>query len=187
MREVGFRYATLCCGLTAVLCSVRVYQRRAGRPTFLLLGIAFGLGWWASAEIAYFAVPCVVLVVGWWRNAPRPTSGRVHRGTAARPHRWWSLGLVACGGALGSLPWWYANAHTGFASLQRSALPANGEVTYWAKLSVFFHDMLPMQLGLRNVLSGTWVGGPRLGRRRDMFVAPPTGPAPGPSSGAGAP
>ncbi len=78
--------------------------------------------------------------------------------------RWSSLALVAGGGALGSLPWWYANAHTGFASLQRGALPANGGVTYGAKLSVFFHDMLPLQLGLRTVVSGTWVGGPTVGK-----------------------
>ena len=164
VREVGFRYATLCCGLTAVLCAIRVYQRRAGRPTFALLGIALGLGWWASAEIAYFAVPCLVLVVAWWRTTSHPPAGAGAPGNGGASQRWWSLGLVACGGVLGSLPWWYANAHTGFGSLQRGALPANGGVTYWAKLSVFFHDMLPMQLGLRNVLSGTWVGGPVVGK-----------------------
>jgi hypothetical protein len=65
---------------------------------------------------------------------------------------------------VGSLPWWYANTRTGFASLQRSALPANGAATYWTKLSVFFHDALPMQLGARTVLTGAWVGGPTLGR-----------------------
>ena len=85
VREVGFRYATLCCGLTAVLCSVRVYLRRAGRPTFLLLGIALGLGWWASAEIVYFAVPSLVLLVGWWTTS-RPSSGRVHRVASASHH-----------------------------------------------------------------------------------------------------
>ena len=164
VREVGFRYATLCCGLTAVLCSIRVYRRRAGRPTFLLLGIALGLGWWASAEIAYFAVPCLVLVVGWWPTRSSPPSRDGAPGSGGEPHRWWSLGLVACGAVLGSLPWWYANAHTGFASLRRGALPANGGVTYGAKLSVFFHDMLPLQLGLRNVLRGTWVGGPVVGK-----------------------
>jgi hypothetical protein len=164
VREVGFRYATLCCGLTAVLCAIRAYQRRAGRPTFLLLGLALGLGWWASAEIAYFAVPALVLGVGWWRTASRPHDRAGAPGNGGKPHRWWSLGLVACGGVLGSLPWWYANAHTGFASVREGALPANGGVTYGAKLSVFFQDMLPMQLGLRNVLRGTWVGGPVVGK-----------------------
>jgi hypothetical protein len=64
---------------------------------------------------------------------------------------------------VGSVPWWYANAHTGFVSLQRSALPANGGITYGTKLSVFFHDMLPLQLGLRTVVGGNWVGGTSLG------------------------
>ncbi len=163
VREVGFRYATLCCGLTAMLCSIRVYRRRAGRPTFLFLGVALGLGWWASAEIVYFAVPSLVLLIGWWTTSRR-SSGAGAPGGAGEPPRWWSLGWVACGGVLGSLPWWYANAHTGFASLRRGALPANGGATYGAKLSVFFHDMLPMQLGLRNVLTGTWVGGPVVGK-----------------------
>jgi hypothetical protein len=72
--------------------------------------------------------------------------------------------LVVAGGLVGSLPWWYANVHTGFASLQSSSLPANGGATYGERLSVFFHDMLPMQLGVRTVLSGDWVGGPTVGQ-----------------------
>ena len=57
VREIGFRGATLCCGLLVVLCALRVYLRRAGLGTRLLLGLAAGTGWWASPEIGYFAVP----------------------------------------------------------------------------------------------------------------------------------
>ena len=169
VREGGFRFAALCCGLTAVLCCVRAYQRVAGPLTLLLLGLALGLGWWASPEIAYFALPCVILLVGWWRATPDPP--RTLGGSGAVPmSRGRSVALVVVGGALGSLPWWYANAHTGFASLQKSALPTNGGVTFGAKLSVFFHYMLPMQLGLRTVLSGAWVGGPVVGKALYVVV-----------------
>ena len=165
VREVGFRYATLCCGLTAVLCAIRAYQRRAGRPTFLLLGLALGLGWWASAEIAYFAVPCSGVGV-WVGGVPRPapTTGPVHRATAASHtgggRSDWSRVAVSSAPCPGGTP----TRTPGSPPCGEGALPANGGMTYGAKLSVFFHDMLPMQLGLRNVLRGTWVGGPVVGK-----------------------
>jgi hypothetical protein len=164
VREGGFREAALCCGLTAVLCCIRVYQRRAGTRTFLLLGLALGLGWWASAEIAYFVLPSLVLLTGWWRGTSRPSSQPAPPGDGGARHRWSALAVVAGGAAVGSLPWWYANAHTGFASVQRSAFPSNGGVTYGGKLSVFFHHTLPMELGVRTVLTGAWVGGPAVGK-----------------------
>ena len=163
VREGGFREATLCCGLVALLCCVRVYRRRAGAGTFLVLGGALGLGWWASPEIAYFALPCLLLLLAWWWATSRPpTPGR---NVADRePPRIVALAVVVGGGLVGSLPWWYANAHTGWASVKSSSLPANGGATYGDRLSVFFHDMLPMQLGARTVLTGAWVGGPTVGK-----------------------
>lgn len=163
VREGGFREATLCCGLTALLCCVRVYRHRAGTGTFLVLGGALGLGWWASPEIAYFALPCFVLLLAWWWTRSRGSdSGRPVADT--EPRRWVAVALTAGGFVIGSLPWWYANAHTGFASIKSSSLPANAGATYGERLSVFFHDMLPMQLGVRTVLSGDWVGGPTVGK-----------------------
>lgn len=163
VREGGFREATLCCGFAALLCCVRVYRRRAGPGTFFLLGGSLGLGWWASPEIGYFALSCLVLLLAWWWGAPRPFEpGDGAR--ASEPPRLGALGLVIGGGLVGSLPWLYANAHTGFASLKSSSLPANGSATYGERLSVFFHDMLPMQLGVRTIGSGEWVGGGTLGR-----------------------
>ena len=170
VREGGFREAALCCGLTAVLCCIRVSRRRAGTGTFLLLGLALGLGWWASAEIAYFVLPSLVLLVAWWRTMSGPSSHSAPPDGEGAPLRWSAVALVAGGVVVGSLPWWYANAHTGFASLQRSAFPSNGGVTYLGKLSVFFHDTLPMQLGVRTVLSGAWVGGPAVGKT--LYAAP---------------
>jgi hypothetical protein len=163
VREGGFREATLCCGLGALLCCVRAYRRRAGPGTFLLLGGALGLGWWASPEIGYFALPCLVLVLAWWWAASRPLVPG-HGAQMREPSRLGALALVVFGGLVGSLPWLYANAHTGFASLKSSSLPANGGATYGERLSVFFHYMLPLQLGARTITSGEWVGGDGVGK-----------------------
>lgn len=163
VREGGFREATLCCGLAALLCCVRIYGRSAGPGTFLVLGVALGLGWWASPEIAYFALPCLVLLLAWWWAASRSSTSDDVRSQREPPRRA-ALALAVGGGLLGSLPWWYANAHTGFASVKSSSFPANGGATYGSRLSVFFHDMLPLQLGARTVLSGDWVGGPAVGK-----------------------
>ncbi len=46
------------------------------------------------------------------------------------PTRWVALALVAAGGLVGSIPWWYANAHTSFASIRSSSFPANAGATY---------------------------------------------------------
>ena len=163
VREGGFREATLCCGFAALLCCIRIHRRRAGPGTFLVLGGALGLGWWASPEIVYFVLPCLVLLLAWWRAASgSPASGQGAGDT--EPTRWVAVALLVGGGLVGSLPWLYANAHTGFASLSRSALPANGGATFGDRLSVFFHDMLPLQLGVRTVLTGDWVGGPTVGK-----------------------
>jgi hypothetical protein len=162
VREGGFREATLCCGFAALLCCVRVYRRRAGPGTFLLLGGALGLGWWASPEIGYFALSCLVLLLAWWWVASRPHVAGDSAGEN-EPSRLGALALVVGGGLVGSLPWLYANAHTGFASLKSSSLPANGGATYGERVSVFFHYMLPMQLGVRTVGSGAWVGGSSIG------------------------
>jgi hypothetical protein len=37
-------------------------------------------------------------------------------------------------------------------------------MSYTDRLSVFFHAALPLQLGLRAVVTGTWIGGPTVGR-----------------------
>jgi hypothetical protein len=80
------------------------------------------------------------------------------------PTRLGALALLVGSGLVGSLPWLYANAHTGFVSLKSSSLPANGGATYGERLSVFFHSMLPLQLGVRTLLSGDWVGGDGVGQ-----------------------
>ncbi len=160
VRELGFRYATLCFGLTALLCCARAQRQRARLVTFAVLGLAVGLGWWASPEVLYFALPCLILLVGWWRRAevpPMRTRTRILESKA---------GLVAIaivGALIGSAPWWYSNLRSGFASLKKSSFPAGGHVDYVGRLGVFFHDTLPMELGVRSVPGGAWTGGTVVG------------------------
>jgi hypothetical protein len=161
VREIGFRGATLCCGLLLVLCSLRVVHRRAGPGTRLLLGLAAGAGWWASPEIVYFVVPTAVLLAASWDRlwAQTPTAAR----------RWsppWRVGpvlLTFTGAVVGALPWLYANIRSDFASFHLGPPPPPG-FGYWHRVSIFFHDVLPSQLGLRSVPGGSWISGNDFGR-----------------------
>jgi hypothetical protein len=161
VREIGFRGATLCCGLLLILCALRVVHRRAGPGTRLLLGLAAGAGWWASPEIVYFGVPTAVLLGASWDRlfGPSPPSRR----------RWsppWRVGpllLTVTGAVIGALPWLYANIRSGFASLHLGHRAPAG-FGYWDRVSIFFHNALPAQLGLRTVPGGAWLGGNDLGQ-----------------------
>jgi hypothetical protein len=158
VRELGFRYATLCFGLGLLLCALRFQRGRRGPFTCLLLGLTLGAGWWASPEILYFVVPAAVLLLA---------SARTGRAwTAHQPARWHRRPsvLIIMGAVVGALPWLYTNAATGFLSLRAGSLPASSHLSYVKRLSVFFHKVLPMQLGVKTVLGGAWVGGPFVGR-----------------------
>jgi hypothetical protein len=159
VREIGFRGALLCCGLLMILCALRAQQSRAGPTTWLLLGLAGGVGWWASPEIVYFVLPTLILLVAGW--------GRLYGIRSAS--RWFSLRRLAplvltpIGLVVGSLPWLYANIRSGFASVSVGSPPPPG-FGYGSRLSLFFNDVLPTQLGLRGVPNGGWIGGTSLGR-----------------------
>ncbi len=72
--------------------------------------------------------------------------------------------MVAVAAAVvGALPWLYTNVGTRFASLQTGSLPSYRGLGYGARLRVFFDDMLPVQLGVRTVPGGAWVGGRTVG------------------------
>jgi len=161
VREVGFRYATLCCGLAAVLCAVRIQHGRAGLGAFAALGLALGVGWWAAPEIVYFVPPCLVLLLRWWLRGGGAEEGEPERVPAGRLAK--ASAVAGAGFLFGSIPWWYANIGSGFASLRVPATLGNGPIGYDGRLSVLLHYMLPMQLGLRVVPGGAWVGGPHLG------------------------
>ncbi len=165
VREIGFRGVTLCCGLVLVLCALRVHQRRAGPATRVVLGLAAGVGWWASPEIAYFVIPAIVLLVASWNRLSAPPPGSAGRWSA--PWHVTPLALTAVGVVVGALPWLSSNVRSGFASLHLGT-PAPAQFGYRARVSIFFHDVLPTQLGLRTVPGGAWLGGRTVGHT--LFV-----------------
>jgi hypothetical protein len=169
VREIGFRGVTLCCGLLLILCAVRVQRGLAGPATRLLLGLAAGVGWWASPEIVYFALPTVVLLLAGWDRLWRPASTEDATAEAGAQRRWsmpWRVTppmLTVVGLVVGALPWLNANRRSHVASL-RAATVAPPGFGYPKRLSLFFHDVLPTQLGLRGVPGGAWVSSPTVGR-----------------------
>ena len=145
VRLYGFRGVTMVCGLALVLLTVRIHDGRRHWSQFALLGLAAGVGWWSSPEIAYFAVPALILLVMDIIRSHR--SGR----------REWSVGLavtvVAFG--VGALPWIWSNVRSGLASLSTGQLASSAPDTgYVGRLGIFFHAVLPMTLGLTRAVDG---------------------------------
>ncbi len=165
VREIGFRGATLCCGLVLVLCALRVHQHRAGPATRVVMGLAAGVGWWASPEIAYFVIPAVVLLVASWNRLYAPPGATGGRWSA--PWHVGAFALTGLGVIVGALPWIWSNLRSSFASLHLGN-PAPPQDGYWTRVSIFFHDVLPSQLGLRAIPGGAWIGGSTVGHA--LFV-----------------
>ncbi len=157
VRENGFRQLVLCAGLAMLLLALRIWRGGAQVWVYAALGLAAGIGWWASPELVYLAVPTAVVLVAAWDRLFDPTARRA-------PWRLGPLGVAVAGAVVGSLPWVYANVGNGFASLRPGALPSTPGQGFAYRLGVFFRDMLPMQLGVRTVPGGAWVGGPTVGQ-----------------------
>jgi len=105
-------------------------------------GCLAGVGWWSSPEIAYYALPTVLVVAGAMVMYPNWRT-------------WWQGSLVAVGAAVtGALPWLWVNYGSGFPSLHHVQ---STNLHYGRRLSVFFQDVLPMAVGLRSPDSGAWV------------------------------
>ncbi len=145
--ELGFRGVTMVCGLAAVLFALRIFQGRRGVWEFIGLGVVAGVGWWSSPEILYFIVPCALLLVSTARHDP---------GRAMWTRR--AIGGLA-GAAVGALPWLWANADSGLASLTGRGFHASFNSSILGNLSIFFRLSLPMEVGLRRVASGAWLFG----------------------------
>jgi hypothetical protein len=157
IREYGFRGVTMACGLLALWMAVRIHRGPTRVVDAAVLGLAVGIGWWSSPELVYFAAPVAVVVVLSW--------GRLFDRTRrlVGPWRPGPVFAAVVGAGVGALPWLYTNIGTGFASLQTGSLPSYRGLGYGARLRVFFDDMLPVQLGVRTVPGGAWVGGRTVG------------------------
>ena len=151
--EWGFRGVTLVCGLAILLLVLRILDGDRHWWTLVGLGLATGVGWWSSPEIAYFLVPGGLMFLGhiWARREeiiellPR-------------------VGVLLLAAGVGALPWLWANANSGFQSLKTSAFGTPPQPTsYDSRLHLFFHYSLGMLFNLRDVFVGDWLGGKTLG------------------------
>lgn len=149
--ELGFRCVTMVCGPAALLFALRIFQGKTGAREFACLGLASGLGWWSSPEIVYFALPSLLLLVNAARTKQVLLNWR-HRAAVA---------VTFC--CTGALPWLWANARSGMASLRAAGSHSSFTPNYFGHLAVFFRFALPMELGLRRVGSGAWVIGNGVG------------------------
>jgi len=140
-KEGGFYPLTAALGLLVVLMALNVDEQPGRAPYWAGLGIATGLGWWMSPNIAYYALPMAAWLVA-----------RGHCRQARNV-------LVAVGGLLiGGAIWIAANALSGFDSLHAPSAWA-GSSTYLSRFKFFWRSGLPFGLGLRRPWGGEWYGG----------------------------
>lgn len=148
--EYGFRGVTMACGVALILFTRRVVERDRPGWDLVALGAAAGVGWWASPEIVYFAVPCGLWLLRWiWaRRADLRADLRRHLA-------WWSAAVVV--GAAGALPWLWDNVTSGFPSLNASTYYVPSTTPgFAARVAIFVKDSLPLLLDLRVPASGVW-------------------------------
>lgn len=135
-KERAFYWAALVLGLVVVLAAQRIAA--GGRYVDgAVLGLAAGLGFWASPNVLYFAVPA-----GLWLVAHRRP-----------PLRWLATAVPAA--ALGALPWLWHNVGHEWPSLDRPPQPEH--VGYLAGIGRLLWHTLPIAVGLRVPIDGTWV------------------------------
>ena len=127
----GFYWACLVLGLAFVLLVLRLVERPERRRDWALLGLVGGLGWWASPQILYFALPGLA-----WLVFRRPR------------HTGWLL-LAALFAFLGAAPWLLHNARYGWDSLHVTA-PEEWDAGYWGNIRVLVTEAVPVALGLRS-------------------------------------
>ncbi len=131
------------CGLAVLLLALRLRERDS-RLDAAGLGLALGLGWWATPEVLIYALPAVAWLA--WR---RPAALRL---------AW----IAAPAAVLGALPWLAWNARNGWLSLHLGAVAGEGS-TYGGRLVDLFRIVLPTWLGLRVPFSLHWLLGPVVG------------------------
>jgi 4-amino-4-deoxy-L-arabinose transferase-like glycosyltransferase len=140
-KEAGFYPVTAALGLLVVLMAVNIDEHPERRGQWLALGLAAGVGWWMSPNIAYYALPMAAWLVvrGQWKQ----TSGVV---------------AAVAGFVAGSSVWIVANVRSGFASL-RTPPGWAGSSTFLSRFQFFWRAGLPFSFGLRQPFGNAWYDG----------------------------
>jgi hypothetical protein len=113
------------------------------------------VGWWASPEIAYFAIPVLIVVVA------ESVLGRI-RVTLTE------VGLAVLALVLGAMPWIVPNLSSGGASLHSGPQPDAGFLSHLETLRL---HVLPIYLGLALPVSGRFVLPHEIGRAIEYAIA----------------
>jgi hypothetical protein len=141
-RAHGFYGAALVLALVVVLLALRLRDRRS-IPDAVALGVAVGLGWWATPQTAFVTAPAVAWLL--WR---RPAFAR-------------ELPLVLASGAIGAAPWLVWSARHSWATLEA---PFEGGGSYFEHLRTFLYANVPTLLGVRAPFTLEWLPGELVGR-----------------------
>ena len=144
--EDGFRWLVLDCGLAVLLTVLRIGDGEATVADWAVLGLASGVGFWSSPEIAYFLLPAGAYLLI-----------RLAQRRASFSPAWMAAGVATA--LLGSLPWWWHNLGHHFDSLSapNQPKPPGGQSAYWYHFDLFTHILVPMVLGLRLHGTGAWL------------------------------
>jgi 4-amino-4-deoxy-L-arabinose transferase-like glycosyltransferase len=145
-RAHGFYGAGLVLTLTVLLLAVRL-RERPSRKESAALGLAAGLGWWATPQTAFVVAPALAWLV--WR-----------RTSVLR-----ELPIMIVSAALAAAPWLIWSASHGWATLQA---PHEGGGTYFEHLRTFLYATLPTLLGVRAPFSLEWLPGELVGRALEV-------------------
>jgi len=142
-KSRGFYWIVIVAGLVAVLMLLQfaATQRRVGARAWwwrvTLLGLAIGVGWWSSPQIALIVVPMGV----WFVLADFARAWRV------------ALGALP-GFFVGSLAWWFDNFRSGFRSLESPVADAD---PFFERVARIIADGTPMALGVKVPYAESWI------------------------------
>jgi hypothetical protein len=165
--EYGFRFATLDCGLGLAVIGLRIaanadrsatqssVDAAAGRKRLVDLAammLLFGVGFWCSPEIAYYAIPIAVVL------GVRLARRRLRLGVV-------DVLVSAAAAIIGALPWLWSNLRSDFASFHPVTQPYPRFSEHYAMLTM---HALPIALGLQLHGTGAWIGGEPLGHAVEL-------------------
>jgi hypothetical protein len=137
----GFYWTALVAGLVFTLCALRLAER-PNRRDAVVAGLAAGIGWWSTPQIAVYAVPVVIWLLARHRDTVRPLL---------------TAGLPAA--VIGALPWLAYNVRHSFVALDPPELAAGASGSYLEHLGTFAGRGLPVAVGARLPWTEQWLPG----------------------------